>query len=136
MQIMRQVRRKKPSISVNNRIKGYGTEQNGKIAINVKNHKGDRAELASTVKHELLHAKHPKMTEKQVYKRTAKTKLTPQEQTKMLAKLRMKKLNYKIGSIKRKLKVNRHEKVVPGDLIKKYKANSPSRQRIAIDGMV
>lgn len=55
------------------------------IEINVKTHKGDKAELASTIKHEMMHVAHPKMHEKTVYKKTAKTKILPSEQKRLLA---------------------------------------------------
>jgi hypothetical protein len=44
------------------------------IKINVKHNKQSkkRGELADTISHELLHAKTPRLSEKQVYKRTAK----------------------------------------------------------------
>ena len=67
-----------------------------KITIDVKKHKGDKAELASTIKHELMHVKYPKMTEKEVYKKTAKTKIPQSEQSKLLAKLKIKS-NFKPG---------------------------------------
>jgi len=77
---------KKPIIKVNNRLKGdWGTTDTtpGKrpvIQINVKKHKADpfkkrytlKQALADTMTHELMHAKHPRMTEKSVYKKTAK----------------------------------------------------------------
>lgn len=77
---------KKPIIKVNNRLKGdWGTTdtQKGKravIQINVKKHKQDpfkkrytfKQALADTMTHELMHAKHPKMHERTVYKKTAK----------------------------------------------------------------
>lgn len=92
-----------------------------KVVIYKKAHykkgKLDKAELASTVKHELLHVKNPKLTEKEVYKKTAKTKITPSEQTKLLAKLRTKKINYQVGTIKRKFKMKSSEGNKPGDLI-------------------
>ncbi len=86
--------KERPKLAVNNKMKGaLGKAEfkkntpTGKIEINVKAHKGDKAELASTIKHEILHVKHPKMTEKEVYKRSAKTKIPPQEQTRLLRKL-------------------------------------------------
>lgn len=116
-------RKKKYKLRVNNKMRGalasVNIGRNGKveskdgipkIEVNVKAHKGDRAELASTIKHELMHVKYPKMTEKQVYKRTAKTKILPEEQHKLLAKLKRKKLNYKLGAQKRKYKLGRSER--------------------------
>lgn len=127
-------------VSVDNKLKGsYGQTiiQKGEkpiIKINVKKHKGDKAELADTIKHELMHAKHPKMLEKTVYKKMKKT-ISSSEQASLLAKLRTKGLNYKIGAIKRKLKITRHEKIEPGDMISR--ARSISRpERVAIMGAV
>lgn len=114
--------KKKYKISVNNRLKGFFGQMDprtNRIEINVKKHKGDRAELASTIKHEIMHVNHPKMTEKQVYKKTAKTKIPIQEQSKLIAKLRRKTLNYKMGSAKRRLKFKKGDKVEPGSLINK-----------------
>lgn len=110
-------------------------EKTGVIRINTgaKAHK-DKAELASTVKHELLHLRHPNMTEKQVYKRTAKTKIPYAEQQKLLSKIRNKRMNYKMGAQKRKLKIKWGTKVEPGDIIKG--ANANTRKRVAIMGMV
>lgn len=123
-------KKKKAKIVVDNKMKGsYGEEDpnTGKIRINVKAHKGDKAELASTVKHELLHAKHPKMTEKEVYKRTAKTKIPYAEQQKLLAKLRNKKINYKMGAAKRRFKIKGKTRV--GDLITNMNAQKTARNK-------
>ncbi len=148
------LKKKKPKIIVNNKLKGaLGSSEftgkgkkmkpTGKIEINVTAHKGDKKELASTIKHEMMHVKNPKMTEKEVYKRTAKTKISPQEQSKLLVKLRHKKLNYKVGAVKRKFKMSGDTK--PGDLISKMNEskisrvtnNSPvSQKRISILGLV
>lgn len=117
--------KKKSKLSVNNKLKGALGQMDpntNRIEINVKKHKGDKKELASTIKHEMLHVKHPKMTEKEVYKKSRKTKISPQEQTKLIAKLRNKKINYKVGAIKRKLKFKRDERSEPGSLISKSQA--------------
>ncbi len=141
--------KKKAKIVVNNKLKGAlgssefkkGNIPTGKIEINVKKHNGDRAELASTIKHEMMHVKNPKMTEKEVYKRTAKTKIPPQEQSKLISKLQTGVSNHKLGAMKRKYKVDGK----PGDLISKVneskitrKTNQsiPSKERISIVGMV
>lgn len=133
------MKRKKYKIVVNNKLKGsYGAmnPKTNKIEINLKAHKGDARELASTVKHELLHVNHPKMTEKQVYKKSAKTKLSYAEEQKMLAKLRNRKLNYKTGAIKRKLSITKGESVKPGDLIAKMNAQKvPRVKRVSIMGI-
>ncbi len=80
-----------------------------RVEIDVKAHKGDMAELASTVKHELLHVKHPTMTEKQVYKKSAKTKIPIKEQKQMLALLDNKK-QYKVGGLIEKM--NKSKKII------------------------
>src|ERR1700749_1003791 len=149
--------RKKVPIILNRKKKSkfYGEtdfDKNGKnpkVTVYLKSHikkgKLDRAELASTVKHELKHADHPNMTEKKIYKETAKTKLSYADQQAMLSKLRMKKLNYKGGAIKRKFKM-KPGKVEPGEYIKrmnesKSKRESGSRgdiskERLSIIGLV
>lgn len=106
------------------------------VLINVRKHKGDKKELADTIKHELMHAKHPKMHEKTVYKRTAKEMKhsTPAQQDKLIAQLRMKKINQKVGAVKRKLKLGRAQ-TEPGELIKQAKAMSAGK-RTAFMGMV
>lgn len=127
--------KKKAKIVINNKLRGdFGAmdPDTNKVEINVKSHKGDKRELASTIKHELLHVKNPKMTEKEVYKRSAKTKIQPQEQHKLLAKLRHKMHNYKVGAIKRKLKFKRNDKVEPGDLFNRANAV----KRTAIMGLI
>ena len=77
---------KKPIIKVNNHLKGdWGTTDTppGKrplIQINLKKHKEDpfkkrytyKQSVADTMVHELMHARHPRMTEKTVYKKTAR----------------------------------------------------------------
>lgn len=151
-------KKKKYKIGVNNKLRGTLGQVNinrkgkveskdgvARIQINIKGHKGDKAELASTVKHELLHVKHPKMTEKTIYKKSAKTKIPLHEQEKLLSKLRMKKLNYKGGAIKRKYKMGRGA-TKPGELISKMneqkrsniKSNNKtiSKTRLAIMGLV
>jgi len=133
-------KKRKARVSVDNRLKGsYGETiiRKGKppiIKINVAKHKGDRAELADTIKHEMYHAKHPNATEKETYKAMPK-QIGPAEQAKLIAKIRMKKIHYKKGAVKRKLKISRHEKLEPGDLITRAKAMSPS-ERTAIMGAV
>lgn len=148
---------KKITIKINNKMKGtYGssdftgkgkpTQQKptGKIEINVKRHKGDRAELASTIKHELHHVKYPKATEKETYKATRKTNISPAEQDRLIAKLRMGKINQKAGAIKRKFKMGNGD-TKPGDLISKMNeqksnikrnSNNLSKQQVAIRGLV
>lgn len=127
--------KKKAKMGVDNKMKGsYGETiiRKGKppvIKINVKKHKGNRAELADTIKHELMHAKHPKMHEKTVYKKTGKIGYAEQE--KLISKLRSKKLNYKTGAAKRKFKMGRVS-TKPGDLISKMN----DAKRTAIMGLI
>ncbi len=130
-------RKKKVPIVVNNKLKGdfgatsykgKGFNHPTKIEVNLKAHGKDRAELASTIKHELMHVKHPKMTEKQVYKMTAKTKIPEQEQSKLIAKLRHKGLNYKMGAAKRKFKLGKVE-MKPGELITNYNSQKVARTK-------
>lgn len=132
-------KKKKVPIVINNKMKGdYGAtsfdkkNKPTKVEINIKRHKGDEAELASTVKHELMHVKFPNMTEKEVYKRTRKTKIPEAEQHKLLAKIKRKSVNYKMGAIKRKFKSGRDNQP-PGTFIKK--ANDMKReQKVAFMG--
>ena len=145
--IMKKItKRKSPKIKINNHIKAFGEEQNGVITINKKKHRGDKAEEADTLYHELLHAKHPKMTEKETYKKTRKAmkEMSYAEKEKLAAKVRNKKIHYSSGSLKRKFKMGRGN-VEPGAFLKKFNetkhqkksiSQSPSLRRIAIDGMV
>lgn len=139
--------KKKPKIVINNKMKAFGqTDVKTKVVeINKKKHKGDKKQLADTIKHELYHVKHPKATEKQTYKNTGKLEnMSNSEQNKLIAKLRMKKINYKGGAMKRKLKMKGDLKA--GDMISKMNEqkrsniksnNQPiSKERLAIMGMV
>ncbi len=143
-------RKKKIPVVTNNKMKGdYGAttfkdKKPVKVEINIKAHKGDKKELASTIKHELMHVKHPKMTEKQVYKKTGKTTITPQEQSKLIAKLRMRGINNKLGAVKRKFKMGRVD-TKPGELINKYKSQNVaqnkdilgiSKEKLSVMGLV
>lgn len=130
-----QILPKRVKLKVNNKMKkglGRMDTRTGQIEINVKAHRGDKRELASTIKHELMHVKHPKMTEKEIYKRTAKTKIDPREQAQLLSKLRDKKINYRAGAAKRTLKYKTRGSFEPGSLISK--ANE--LERVAIAGLV
>lgn len=129
---------KRAKIVINNRLKGsYGAmnPKTNKVEISIKAHKKhgklDRAELASTVKHELLHVSKPKLTEKQVYKKTAKTKISEGEQNKLIAKLRRKTTHYKVGAYKRKFKLGRRN-LQPGEL---FNQSRSQKAKIAIMGM-
>lgn len=124
----------KPVVGVDNKMKGsYGETilQKGKqpvVKINVQKHKGNKAELADTIHHELMHAKHPKMKEKAVYKQTARDmrEMSASDKDKLVSKLRTKALNYKSGAVKRKLKLGRAQ-TKPGELISKARAMTPKR---------
>lgn len=133
---------KKHKIKVNNKLKdrggvllGEADVEKKKIQINVKAHKGNLASLASTVKHELMHVKHPKMTEKEVYKRTAQTKISQPEQVKLLAKLPIRALNYKVGMVKRMLKMGKGD-FAPGALIEKAKAQKVAQNNAESDNSI
>jgi len=138
--------KKKPKIVVNNKMEGFGSAdvKTGKIQINVKRHKGDKRQLADSVKHEIYHLKHPQASEKATMKNTGKLEnMSSAEQNKLIAKLRMKKINYKQGVTKRKLKMKGNTK--PGDLISKVNesprllnTNRPfhPKQNLAVHGMV
>ncbi len=88
---------------VDNKMRSFGDfdEKTGKIRINkkmaknnpmhkrqIKGRKGKYPELADTIYHEELHKKNPKLTEKQVYKKTkqAMKKLTPKVKKRLYAK--------------------------------------------------
>lgn len=117
-----------------------------KIKINVKAraHK-DKRELASTIKHELMHVKHPKMTEKEVYKKTAKTKISESEQRDLLKKLHRATITGREGALRKKYKIA-PGKVEPGAIFNKAKEMSrneaqqsdgvPVVKRVAISGLV
>lgn len=116
----------KPKFKVNNKMKSLGrmNTKTNVIEINKKKHKGDKKELADTIKHELTHVKHPKMKEKQVYKST--DNMTSSERSRMLSKL--KGIHYKQGALKRKYKIGR-KGTQPGDFIRESR-------RVARDGLV
>ena len=82
---------KRLKIRVNNKIRSYGQEDDrtGEIQINVRKHKGDKKELADTIKHEVIHLHHPKMHEKTVYKKT-KGEMRSKEISKFLKLLKNK----------------------------------------------
>ncbi len=74
-------------------IMGDTDKEKKRVRINLshKAHKKDPSELASTIKHEMFHAKYPNMTEKEVYKKTCKTKIPEPEQKKLISMLKKKK---------------------------------------------
>lgn len=78
----------KAKIKVDNHLKYFGETdtKTGVVKINVKKHKGNRQELANTLKHELYHVKHPKAFEKTTYKKVDR-KMKAKEVTKLLSKL-------------------------------------------------
>ncbi len=122
---------------------GDSDMKTGVVRINVRAHKKDKRDLASTIKHELLHVKHPKMTEKQAYKRSKKTSIGPEEQSKLLAKLKRKSVNYKVGVLKRKYKLGRGD-TKPGEFINRINNKRatetekamPSKEKVAFAGLV
>lgn len=124
-------KKKKPTLVVNNKLKEYGNEQGGRIEINVKKHKGNKAELADTIHHELLHKKHPKATEKVIRKKTKidMSNMSYAEKEALTKKLRHKKLNYKIGAIRR------HLKIQPGN-VEPGNKSSMSKERLSILGLI
>lgn len=100
-----------------------------RIEIDIKKHKGDKKELAATVKHELMHAANPNMLEKTVTTRSVKSKLQPGEEAKMLAKLGMKP-DFKPGDMITKMNEQKKEP-------KFITTNQPlSEKQIAIRGLV
>lgn len=132
------VRVKKYKVVLNNHLRGSFGAMNPKtnlIEINKKAHHGDKKELASTIAHEIMHVKHPNATEKQVYKKTAKTKLNPDEQRRMLEKLKGARREKGVKRMKRKLKINPNADVNPGDLYNRSKEIS-ERKRVAIMGLI
>ncbi len=137
----------KAKVTVNNKMRSFGqmNPKTNEVEINVKKHKGDKKQLADTIKHELYHVKHPKAKEKAVYKNTGKLEnMSKAEQDSLIAKLRMKKINYKGGAVKRKLKLKGEAK--PGDMITEMNEQkrsaitnnnqSISKERLAIMGLV
>jgi hypothetical protein len=70
----------KYKIKIDNKMRSMGEEDNGKIKINVKLSKKYTTSgklnkhrypgVADTILHEITHARHPKMHEKTVYKKT------------------------------------------------------------------
>jgi hypothetical protein len=127
---------RKYKIVINNKLKAFGqTDTKTKlIEINKKKHKGDKKQLADTVKHEIFHAKHPKATEKTTYKKTDIH--SKKEEMKFLAKLKnvkRKKLNYKKGALKRKFKMKSFEPVEPGSFIRK---SQDLKRQVSIRGLV
>lgn len=132
-------KKKKPSIIVKNHLKEFGNynERTRRIEINVKKHKGDRAQLADTIDHELNHVKHPRASERWIRKKTHRDdmKMSYEDKNRLLAKIRMKKLNYRVGVIKRKYKMD-PANVEPGAMIRKANESKLSRRDIAIRGLV
>lgn len=140
-------RKKKPSIVINNRLKEFGNEEGGRIQINVKKHRGDKAELADTIFHERYHAKHPKATEKETYKKTHKAmkEMSYAEKEKLVAKVRTKSNHYKQGVLKRKFKMGRGT-VEPGTYLRKLNESKAmrksepskvlSKERLGIMGLI
>lgn len=139
--------KKKLKIKVNNKLREYGNEQGGKIEINVRKHRGDKAELADTIIHEMNHAKSPRASEKKIQQKTKidMSKMSYAEKENLAKKLRHKSINYKLGAAKRRFKITSSDKVEPGDLIKRFKTQEPktnsnsqgiSREKLSIMGLV
>lgn len=140
--------KKKAKLVVNNNMKAFGqmNPKTNKVEINVKKHKGDKTELANSIHHELLHVKHPNMSEKDVANKadTETLQMTPAQKSALVAKIRGKKLHYKQGAMKRKFKLGRME-AKPGTFIdqmnikkKEFKSNnrSLSQKQVAIRGLI
>lgn len=89
-----------------------------KVTVDVKKHRGDKKELASTIKHELLHVKHPKMTEKEVYKKSAKTRIKPKEERSLVSKLKG-SLRSKVSKAQKDIKAGKKVSFQPGELLRK-----------------
>lgn len=104
-------------------MKAYGTyeDKTGVLEINRKKHKGNLAEEADSLKHELYHRAHPKATEKTTYQKThtAMKEMTYNEKVALANKVRAKNSHYVQGAVKRKLGISKHEKMQPGSLIQK-----------------
>lgn len=142
-------KKKKAKIVVNNKMKAYGQmdPKTNKVEINVAKHKGDKTELANSIHHELLHVKHPSMSEKDVANKADRDtiQMSPAEKNALVAKVRGKKLHYKQGAMKRKFKLGRME-AKPGTFIdqmneikkKDYKSNnqSLSKRDLSIRGLI
>ena len=81
-------------IKVNNRLRSFGETDTQKkiIQINKKKskHSKNKGELLDTIEHEFMHAKHPKMKEKNVVKKTAKAtkKMSPKTKKKIYSKVK------------------------------------------------
>jgi hypothetical protein len=145
--------KKKYKMKVDNSLGESFGEMNpdtNEIKINLKAHhkkgKLDVAELASTIKHEMMHVEKPHATEKEVYKATAKTKISPAEQMALVSKLKRKSINYKSGALKRKFKMGRVD-TKPGDFINQMNKNKikrkinnnqsiPRKEMISIMGLI
>jgi hypothetical protein len=84
----------KAARKVDNKMHSFGdfNEATGKIRINKKMNKakGDSGELINTEVHESLHAKNPRLTEKQVYSKTKKIvkKMSKKAKKKMYSRFR------------------------------------------------
>lgn len=126
----------KPVIVVNNKMKGYASQQGRKIEVNVKRHNGDKTELANSVKHELLHLKHPKAKEKTIQKKAkvATENMSYADKAKLIAKIRMQKIHRKEGVLKKKFKMAPGE-VEPGAYVNKMNEANSERD-IAINGLI
>jgi len=105
-------KRKTLKVVTNNKMKAYGSydPKTNVIEINKKKHKGDQAELADTINHEMLHAKHPDMSEREVKKKASSY---------VPVSSNMKSIHYKMGAMKRKFKMTASDEIKPGSFIEK-----------------
>lgn len=96
------------AVKVNNKGKWLGRVdlKTGLIEINKKRHKGNRREMLDTIVHEKLHLRHKNMKEKNIKRLTTKKieNMSYDEKQKHLAKVRMGKINKRVGDIKRMIK--------------------------------
>lgn len=109
---------------IHNKSRDFGSYDESKdlILINKKrNKKAGKGELLDSIVHESLHAKHKKMSERDVRRKTAKmiANMSPNEKAKYYAKLKTKALNYKTGALKRKYKMDASVETPPGTFITK-----------------
>lgn len=129
----------KAKLVVNNKMKAFGQmdPKTNVVEVNLKKHKGDKIELANTIHHELLHVKHPDMSERDVKNKADRETdmMSPAEKQMLVAKVRNKKMHYKQGAMKRKFKMGRSE-TKPGDFISKMNQSKLTRKDVAIRGLI
>ncbi len=132
-------KKKKAKMVVNNNMKAFGQmdPKTNVVEVNLKKHKGDKTELANTIHHELLHDKHPDMSERDVKNKADRetNQMSQVEKERLVAKVRNKKMHYKQGAMKRKFKMGRSD-TKPGDFIRKANEAGLSKRNLAIRGLV